>query len=133
MKRTTSRRPAPGREVDYLVRVALKLDGGRALSAAEQRWLSKLLADISADTDVRDRFWVKSRGAPTDREKQARADNCARWIAMRTRPGLEDRLTVAQAKIAAEKEFRMTEEQVRRAWLAHGATWREFAKRVPGR
>jgi len=106
--------------------VSAKIHRKAALSKADRYWLAQLLAQIACDIDVRDRFFDKRHGRPADRDKQARAHDCALWIAVHSAPGRAGRLTVTQAKAAAEERWQMSTEQVRRAWLAHGASVRRF-------
>ena len=110
MKKPTQRHALP--ELNRLVTIWQAVNDGEVLTLMNRRWLADLLAQIMDDQDVRGRFFQSVANRTPDQE---RAFWCAMWIADRVAKGKK----VADAKREAGRTWGMSEERVRRAWLAH--------------
>lgn len=110
----------------FMTAIAKALDGD-PLTALEQRLLLQVSETLLRGDDARLLVGTEPRAQrPTDRRLALRALWCARDVAHQVAGGL----TVTSAKMNTEKRWRMTEDQVRIAWLEHGREAREWAQAI---
>lgn len=110
------------------VRAMTKAMDGEPLSQFERNLLSFVFEALMAGRDARPLVGTDPLAQrPVDRRAATRAVWCARDIAHRVAGGGK----VRDAKLLAMGRWRMTEDQVRVAWLKHGREAKEFVGRVP--
>jgi len=115
-KRASSRQYRPGSDFDQLVRVYESLGRRQALDSVDRGWLLRLLEDLIRDVDVRDRFWITKRGAPSDQDKAGRAFWCVMWMIERTPAGAG---VSDEIKRSAARTWSLTADQVHHALRRH--------------